>query len=74
MRQRLAELVALPTVVATPGRHRTRSGEIVTVTTITRGWANGHYADGTLESWDVSGRVLPSTLSKNDIITKEDLP
>lgn len=65
---RLANWVSLPTVVTSVGQYRTRGGEIVTVTSIDKSWARGHYANNVSELWDISGRLLPSTESRNDIV------
>lgn len=80
---RMAELLSLPTVIVAPGQYQTRCGETVTIDRVgrsaslpwwemdpTSGWAFGHYDTGIPESWDVSGRVLPFSLSDNDILGK----
>lgn len=66
---RLAELVGKPTIIVKQGEYVTRCGEHVMVVSIDRGWASGHYADGTIERWDISGRLLPFTESRNDIVS-----
>lgn len=61
--------VTLPTVIDAPGQYRTRSGGIVTVTSVHKSVAEGHYSDNINETWDVSGRLLAS-LTSNDIVAK----
>jgi hypothetical protein len=59
------------TVITRPGRYTTRSGEVVTIERLGGYggyWAYGQYADGTVESWFVSGRLLPLYQSLNDIV------
>jgi hypothetical protein len=66
----------LPVVVHGPGKYLTRGGETVTVEKIANVWgynnrADGKYSNGVAESWSVrGGRVLPYSLSQNDIIGK----
>jgi len=71
--------MAMPRVIAAPGKYRTRCGEIVEVFHIAQkrspyGWhyAWGEYPDETKtkEGWEVSGRILPHTETDNDIIEK----
>lgn len=67
----LCQYHAHPKLVTRPGRYTTRKGETVTVERFGgRGgnWAYGHYADGTAEAWFVSGRLLPTYESVNDIV------
>lgn len=71
-----------PKIIDAPGQYRTRGGEVVTIDRlgimekwapnfiIPNGWAHGHYLNGIPETWDVSGRVLPFSLSDNDIMEK----
>lgn len=72
---RIAELISLPTVIVATGRYITRCGEVVTIHRLTgadnplhRGWADGQYSDGTSEKWDISGRLLSLSQSRNDIV------
>lgn len=73
---RLASHVALPTIITEPGEYVTRCDEVVTVTDIEklyghvpqRGYGHYHNDAQTLESWDISGRLLPHSLSDNDIV------
>ena len=59
----------LPVVVTGPGRYLTRGGAVVTVTSVHHNRADGHYECGTPEWWSCrGGRVLPSSLSDNDIV------
>ncbi len=59
------------TIVTRPGRYTTRSGETVTIERLGGyggNWAYGQYDDGTAEVWFVSGRLLPTYQSLNDIV------
>jgi hypothetical protein len=69
---RHANHVALPIVITEPGKYRTRCGEIVTIETVRQYDASGRYSNQIPDTWDLSGRLYPSTLSDNDIIRKED--
>jgi hypothetical protein len=66
----------LPRVVDGPGSYLTRGGEVVTVERITNGFgynnrAEGHYSNGIAEAWSCrGGRVLPFSLSQNDIVAR----
>ena len=55
-------------VVTGPGRYVTRGGDTVTVTRVDHYRAYGSYDNGPSEWWTVVGRVLPHTLSQNDIV------
>lgn len=71
---RIYELRCLPTIINSPGKYQTRCGETVTINRISKSrlggpeWAHGHYENGTPESWDISGRLLPFSLSANDVV------
>lgn len=68
---RFVQHIILPTIVTRPGRYVTRCGEVVTVERITTGLhasAYGYYSNGIEERWDACGRLLPHSLSKNDIV------
>ena len=67
----LASLTCLETVIRKPGAYRTRCGDVVRVERASNrhdfGCVGAH-ADGTRESWHRSGRVLPWSLSRNDVV------
>lgn len=64
-----SSFITLPNIVTGPGQYITRSGETVTIVGIERRyWAKGHYSNGVVERWDISGRVLPFSESSNDIV------
>lgn len=70
---RNANYVVLPTIITGPGQYVTRGGETVTITSVRPGngepyAAQGGYANGVEECWDVSGRLYPNILSDNDIV------
>jgi hypothetical protein len=70
---RNANYVVLPTIVTGPGEYVTRCGERVTINEVRPGRgepyaAQGVYANGVEEAWDVSGRLYPTILSNNDIV------
>jgi hypothetical protein len=67
---RRVSFIVQPTIITRPGNYRTRGGEVVTIENIGRGAyaAQGHYPNGTNERWDICGRVLPFSLSQNDIL------
>lgn len=68
---RLAEHAWRRTIIAAPGLYRTRCGELVTINSLVGYWRSyGVYPDGTREMWDVSGRLLPWSLSKNDVVAR----
>lgn len=72
-----APLVTLPDVITKPGRYRTRSGEIVTITTISRAHnygCLGAYADGIAEGWHKSGRLYAERECLNDVISAIEAP
>jgi hypothetical protein len=76
---RLYAFVVLPTIIDGPGEYITRSGECICVTDIIMGPLGlPHSAKGIYqwiavhETWDISGRILPSTLTPNDIVSKVD--
>ena len=62
----------LPTIITGPGRYITRCGEVVTIDFVVPMKcfysAHGNYANGVKERWDRTGRLLPSTLSDNDVV------
>lgn len=60
-----------PAVVTRPGEYLTRGGEVVVVESVEpRGpyGVRGRYRDGVKDTWDMTGRLLPGTLSQNDIV------
>jgi hypothetical protein len=57
-------------IIEAPGQYRTRAGECVEVETLRGRWAYGAYPDGTRESWHRSGRILPSRVTGNDIVSE----
>ena len=63
--------MTLPRVVTGPGKYVTRGGAVVNIDRL-GGYNNfkayGSYPNGTAEMWYVSGRVLPYSLSENDIV------
>ncbi|MFL1449248.1 hypothetical protein ACI77O_12705 [Pseudomonas tritici] len=71
-------LMALPVVVLEPGQYMTRSGERVTVEKVSSKHDNeciGFYTDsGTAERWHKSGRILATTETGNDLISRADSP
>ena len=70
----LCALNPRPTVITGPGRYKTRCGETVTVDFVDSSCpppvfaAEGSYDGGPDECWHRSGRVLPFSESKNDIV------
>lgn len=73
----MASMVSLKQIIDSPGKYKTRSGETVTINRIDKRRdksgmhsAYGQYENGTKETWDVSGRLLPSKTSNNDIVKK----
>lgn len=68
---RLAQHVGLPTIISKPGYFITRCGEVVEIESIDRWMAKGKYDNGVVETWDISGRLLPSVESQNDIMYAE---
>lgn len=62
--------VTLTVIIDNPGQYATRAGETITVKTISKGFASGNYSNGIADKWDVSGRLYPHILSKNDIVSK----
>ncbi len=72
----LCALNLMPRVIVAPGRYVTRRGETVTVDFVSSSFpppvfsAEGSYGDGIAEMWHVSGRVLPFTESRNDIVAR----
>lgn len=74
---RLANFVHLPDLVIGVGYYKTRRGETVHINRLHGGVSNhyceGCYSDGTSEAWDKSGRLLPFSLSDNDIVEKTDV-
>ena len=70
---RSANLVTLPTIITGLGKYLTRDGEIVEINFIGEPGkayaAIGTYSTGEREDWDISGRVLPVSLSPNDIVS-----
>jgi len=61
--------LSLPVVITGPGQYVTRGGELVTVTAVRHNRADGHYSNGINEWWSCrGGRVLPSSLSQNDVM------
>lgn len=73
-----APLVLLPTVIDSPGRYRTRGGEIViidTAPTHIRHHAHdcfGTYeAEGIRDRWHRSGRIYAGMECENDIVGKD---
>lgn len=66
---RHASHVTLPTVIDSPGEYKTRGGMLAVITSVNLGRAVGYYKDcGIRESWDISGRTLPFTENRNDIV------
>lgn len=63
----------LPTVITEPGQYRTRCGEVVTVSVVSKKHlftCHGEYSCGTKESWHHSGRIFPKLDTTNDIVAK----
>lgn len=64
-----AFFLSFPEVITTPGQYVTRSGETVTIENADNAhWKRGHYADGTPERWNRSGRIFSGQETQNDII------
>lgn len=61
-------------IIDTPGKYKTRCGEVVQIETVSRrhyGFhCHGKYSCGIPECWNDRGRVLPFSKSANDIIEK----
>jgi hypothetical protein len=74
--------LGLPIVVDAPGSYLTRGGDVVTVEIIStsggygyQNRADGHYSTGVRETWSCrGGRVLPYSLSQNDIVARTSTP
>ncbi|KKN85114.1 hypothetical protein LCGC14_0282830 [marine sediment metagenome] len=69
-------LIFLPSIVVAPGEYLTRSGERVTVqqsSTKHDFGCNGLYVScGTSERWHKSGRILATSETMNDIVTRAE--
>jgi hypothetical protein len=66
-----APLVVLPTIIVEPGSYVTRSGEVVSVSAVSRGYGftcDGLYPNGVRERWHRSGRISASRETANDIV------
>jgi len=62
--------IGKPTIIDEPGIYRTRCGELVTVNKVVEHVACGEYPNGIPDTWDVNGRLYPSSESDNDIVSK----
>lgn len=72
-----APLVTLPVIVDEPGQYRTRCGEEVNITKVSKRHdlgCCGLYAEGTEEHWHKSGRIFANVTSWNDIVEKIPAP
>lgn len=66
-----ASLVTLPVVITDAGEYVTRSGETVTIHTVSSKHefgCYGMYSDGVVEHWHRSGRISASYITNNDIV------
>lgn len=73
----VTKFIPLPRIIDAPGKYRTRGGDVVEVFHIAErrdpsGWhrAWGEYDDGVKECWEISGLILPTLETDNDIIEK----
>jgi hypothetical protein len=68
-----AAFVTLPVVIKAAGQYLTRSGETVTIETVSNRHdfgCKGRYSDGTSEGWHRSGRLFKGFTSANDIVAE----
>lgn len=66
-----APLVNLPVLITTPGDYRTRSGELVSIETVSERHdfrCTGRYVSGPVDCWHKSGRLLATSETANDIV------
>jgi hypothetical protein len=65
-------LVTLPDVIVSPGEYVTRSGEHVTITSVSTNHdfnCRGVYNNGITERWHKSGRIFFGQECQNDIVS-----
>lgn len=62
------------TIIDSVGKYKTRGGEVVTIEVVSSRYygfqCKGKYSCGIPERWNDRGRVLPFSLSNNDIVEK----
>ena len=72
------ELLTKPRIIDEKGEYVPRCGDAVTIDNMSeKRWQGykfcwGVYSDGRREMWDESGRILPNSETKNDIVRKKD--
>ena len=70
---RYVGFITLPVIIDGPGEYKTRDGRVAVIESVTRHVAKGFYKDcKTRETWDISGRTLPFTENRNDIVGEND--
>jgi hypothetical protein len=70
-----AEFVTRPVIITEPGCYRTRGGDAVEITEVSREYRHqygcvGTYPNGVRDRWHKSGRLYRYSLSLNDIVER----